>query len=264
MKHVTNCLAVLAFLAGTGAPPVLASQSAQADVWREFFAAPLGQKQAAFVFLGYSAVVVRSAKSAVIIDPGMILIEEDWESFRGKNVDAILFTHAHGDHFDPGVAAGLAKATGAYIVAEGEVLRAMKRAGGILPSRIVDAGAMKPRPVGAWTIRPVYGAHVGSIILYGLSDGAIDVFHGGDSGHVLALRDFTAGLAFVPAGDPSPTASPGDALLMARDLKASVVVAVHGSDAQYRELATRARAALPATKVIIPETMKVYTVDLRK
>lgn len=240
----------------------MTAQPAQAGVWRDFFAAPLGAKQAAFVFLGYSAVAVRSAKSAVVIDPGMILLEEDLESFRGKTVDAILFTHAHGDHFEPGIAAGLAKATGAYVVAEGEILRVLRGAGGILASRMVDAGTMKPRTVGAWTISPVRGAHVGSIVLYRLSDGAIDVFHGGDSGHVFALRDFTAGLAFIPAGDPSPTASPGDALLIARDLKASVVVAIHGSDAQCRELATRAKAALPGTKVIIPETLKVYTVDL--
>jgi L-ascorbate metabolism protein UlaG (beta-lactamase superfamily) len=262
MKKLAFLLTALMMAFGVSAPLAKASRVGQADVWQEFFAAPLGEKQAAFVFLGYSAVVVRSAKSAVIIDPGMILIEEDLESFRGKNVDAILFTHAHGDHFDLGIAAGLAKATGAYVVAEGEVLRALKSAGGILPSRIVDAGTMKPRTVGAWTVCPVRGTHVGPIVLYRLSEGEIDVFHGGDSGHV-PLQNFAAGLAFLPAGDPSPTASPGDALKMARDLKASVVVAVHGSDAQYRELATRAKAALPATKVIIPETMKVYTVSLQ-
>jgi L-ascorbate metabolism protein UlaG (beta-lactamase superfamily) len=76
------------------------------------------------------------------------------------------------------------------------------------------------------------------------------------------MKNLSAGLAFLPAGDPSPTASPDDALKMAQDLKPRVVVAIHGSEAQYRELAKKIKSALPGTEVIIPVPMKLYTVKV--
>jgi len=50
---------------------------------------------------------------------------------------------------------------------------------------------------------------------------------------------------------------------MAQDLKPLVVVAIHGSEAQYQELTKKIKSAMSATQVIIPERMKVYTVKAR-
>jgi len=90
----------------------------------------------------------------------------------------------------------------------------------------------------------------------------VNIFHGGDSAYV-PLRFFRAELAFVPAGDPSPTASPEDALKMAQDLRPKVIVGMHGSDSQYQKLAAIAKTALPDASVMIPQTMKVNVVKLR-
>jgi L-ascorbate metabolism protein UlaG (beta-lactamase superfamily) len=111
-------------------------------------------------------------------------------------------------------------------------------------------------------VTPVQGKHVGPIILFHIQVGNIGIFHGGDSAYV-PLKNLKAGLAFLPAGDPSPTASPEDALKMALDLKPKIIVAVHGSDSQYQKLAAIAKTALPDASVIIPQTMKVNVVKVR-
>jgi hypothetical protein len=38
---------------------------------------------------------------------------------------------------------------------------------------------------------------------------------------------------------------------------------MHGSDSQYRQLAAKVKAALPAASVIIPQTLKVNVVKVR-
>jgi len=262
MRRVLPYLTVLAFLAGQGMPSPPAARAGQTGVFHDIFAAPLADNEVAFVFFGYSAVIVRTVKGAVIVDPAALLLEEDMDIFRGKKVDAVLYTHGHGDHFDYKTAVGLAKATGAAVCGGGEVTRALRRGGAIPAGKIIDFGSGRPQTLGAWTITPVRGLHVGPILLYKLEAGGIGIFHGGDSAYV-PLKNFGAGLAFLPAGDPSPTASPADALRMAQDLKPRVVVAIHGSEAQYGGIKKKIKSALPGTEVIIPETMKVYTVKAR-
>ncbi|HEX9901769.1 MAG TPA: MBL fold metallo-hydrolase [Acidobacteriota bacterium] len=262
MKRLLPCLAALVFFISPGMPSSSAARAGQTGVFQDIFTAPLADNEAAFVFLGSSAVIVRTAKGAVIIDPDALLFEEDMDIFRGKKMDVVLYTHGHGDHFDYKTAVGLAKATGAPVCGGGEVTRALRRGGAIPAGQIKDFGAGRPLTLGAWTITPVRGLHVGPILLYQLSAGGIGIFHGGDSAYV-PLKNLAAGLAFLPTGSASPTASPADGLKMAQDLKSRVVVAIHGSDAQNQELTKKIKSAMPATKVIIPETMKVYTVKAR-
>lgn len=252
----------LIFIFGAGVVRSKEGRSGQTGVFKEIFAAPLTEDQAAFVFLGYSAVIVRTAKGAVIIDPAELLFEEDMEAFKTQKVDAVLYTHSHGDHFNRDTAVRIYEATHASICAGGDIVGALKRSGKIPADRIVEMSPGQPQTVGAWTVTPVKGSHIGPIVLYHLAAGGIAVFHGGDSAYV-SLKNLSAGLAFLPAGEPSPTASPDAAFKMAQDLKPRTVVAFHGLDDQYRELTNKIKAAFPTTEVIIPETMKVYTVKAR-
>jgi len=261
MIKLIFCLSTVGLLAGAvpaGSPAAFAGQS---GVLQEIFSVPLADNQAAFIYLGYSGVIVRTSKGTLIIDPANLLLDKDIGAFQGKSVDAVLYTHSHGDHFDLETAVGLFKATGASIGAESQVAQALRRGGAIPAGKIVDFGATGPQTLGAWMVTAVRGQHVGPIVLFHLAAGGIGIFHGGDSAYV-PLKNLAAGLAFLPAGAPSPTASPDSALKMAHDLKPRIVVLIHGSDAQYQDFKKRAPTALPGVEVIIPETMKVYTVKL--
>jgi L-ascorbate metabolism protein UlaG (beta-lactamase superfamily) len=255
---VISVIFVLAGLA-VSVPPASAGQT---NVFDEFFSAPLAEDEAAFVYLGYSAVLVRTAKGTVIIDPADLLVAEDMGHFSGKKVDAVLYTHGHGDHFQPDVARGLFKATGAPVCGEAEVIRPLRSGAGIPADKVVDMTPGKSQTIGELVITPIRGTHVGPIILFHIQAGEIGIFHGGDSGYV-PLKGFKTKLAFLPAGSPSPTASPDYALKMALDLKPAVIVAMHGSDSQYGQLAARIKNALPAASVIVPQTMKVNVVKVR-
>jgi L-ascorbate metabolism protein UlaG (beta-lactamase superfamily) len=59
-------------------------------------------------FLGHNAVVVRSDRSCVLVDPWLVPARRADDTYRPiprsllANVDAIAITHSHPDHFDPG------------------------------------------------------------------------------------------------------------------------------------------------------------------
>lgn len=261
MKRTDGVIFIVFVLAGL-AVSVPAAPSGQTNVFEEFFSVPLAEDEAAFVFLGYSAVLVRTAKGALIIDPANLLLDEDMSHFRGKKVDAVLYTHGHGDHWHADTARGLFKATGAPICGEEELIRPLKSGPGMPADKVISLTPGQSQSIGELVITPIRGKHIGPIILFHIQAGNISIFHGGDSAHV-PLDNIKAGLAFLPAGDPSPTASPDDALKMALDLQPTVIVGVHGSDRQYQQLVAKAKTALPNASVIIPQTMKVNVVKVR-
>lgn len=258
LDFIISVIFVLAGLA-VSVPPAAASET---NIFDEFFSVPLAEDEAAFVFLGYSAVLVRTAQGVLIIDPDDLLGDDDMGRLKGKKVDAVLYTHAHGDHWQKDAAINLFKATGAPICGEESVIGSLKSGAGIPADKIISLTAGRERPIGEWVITPVRGKHVGPIILFHIQAGNIGIFHGADSAYV-PLKNLKAELAFLPAGDPSPTASPDDALKMAQDLGPKIIVAMHGSDRQYQQLAAKAKTAFPDASVIIPPIRNVNVVKIR-
>lgn len=226
---------------------------------KNLFAYVLEEKEVAFQYLGYSGIIIRTSQGAVIIDPADKMKSDDIKAIPSGSVNLILFTHDHYDHFHHPSAVALFKTTGAPILAEANVINRLK--GDIPADKLVVASVDKPFQWENITVKAIRGSHVGPIMLYHLSIGDIKIFHGADSDYV-PLLGLSADLAFLPAGDPSPTASPQAALKMATDLGPKVVVAIHGSSRQYQELEKLIQDKMRTIKFIIPTAYSVNKTKL--
>jgi len=231
----------------------------KADTVRRLFTPPLRNGEVAFIYLGYSGVVFRTSKQAVIVDPADLLKDDEMRELR--DVHLLLFTHGHGDHYKPDTALGIFRSTGAPILAESGVANDLR---GKIPSdKLIAASPKKAYTFGEIHVDVVQGIHRGPIDLYRISVGGLRVFHAGDSGYV-PVRDYPSDLVFLPTGSPSPTASPEYALKMALELKPSVAVAIHGSKEQSREFEAKMRDKMPNTSVMVAEPYVATTLTIAK
>lgn len=234
-------------------------QKSKAEDIRKLFASSLGKNEVAFMYLGYSGVILRTSNRTIIIDPANLLKDEEIKTIKG--VDLLLFTHSHGDHYSSKETLDIFKATGAPVLAEPMVVDDLK--GKILSDKLTSATPRKTYTFGEITTSVVRGIHRGPINLYQIKIGSLSVFHGGDSAYV-PVKDYPSDLAFLPTGSPSPTASPEDAFKMASELKPSVAVAIHGSAAQSKEFEGKVKEKIPNTTVIIAEPYISKTVTLQR
>ncbi len=230
----------------------------KAENIKKLLASPLGKNEVAFIFLGYSGVIVRASNRTIIIDPADLLRDEERAALKA---DVLLYTHGHGDHYSSRSTADIFKATSARVLAEPSVASELK--GNIPSDKLTSAAPGKAYTFGDIVINAIEGVHFGPITLYQIKVGGLSIFHGGDSGYV-PVKDYSTDIAFLPTGSPSPTASPEDALRFASELKPTVVVTIHGSTGECKEFESQAKKAMPATTVIIPEPYVLKTVTLQR
>lgn len=228
---------------------------------KKIFTSSLGENEVAFLFLGYSGVIIRTSKGTIIIDPADLFKDKELKTLKAGGLNLLLFTHSHDDHYDYKNALALFKATNASVIAEPSVYHSLQ--GEIPLNKLISALPGITYTVDEITINAIKGAHVGPISLYQIQIGGISIFHGGDSDYV-PIKDYPSDLAFLPTGDPSPTASPQGAFNMASDLNPSVTVAMHGSMGQSKEFEQKIKEKMPHTIVIIPEPYRSKIVTLRK
>lgn len=253
------------FLRGIISFAILASgmavTAAETDL-EKLFSTPLPDKNVAYMSLTFSGVIVRTPGGTIIVDPADLLAETDIAVLKKHGVQAVLYTHGHGDHFAAGAARRLALETGATIVADPAVAAGLQKAGGIPPDKLISATTGRSVKAGRFTIQPITGKHIGPITLFHVQSGSVSFFHGGDSAYV-PLGKFKADLAFLPTGAPSPTASPDDAYRMAVDIQPRTIVLMHGSDAQNAAFSQKAKAGLPGAAIENPDPFKFYVLTLR-
>jgi L-ascorbate metabolism protein UlaG (beta-lactamase superfamily) len=130
-------------------------------------------------------------------------------------------------------------------------------------NKIITATPGRTYTINEVSVRTIQGIHRGPINLYMIKVGELKIFHAGDSGYV-KVKDYPSDLAFLPTGNPSPTASPEYALKMALELKPSTVVAIHGSRSQSKEFKMKMMKKTPTTNVIIGEPYVTKKVALKK
>ena len=234
---------------------------AEMDKNEKGLASPVGENEVSFIYLGYSGVIIKTAKGTILVDPADLLNAGELLALKSKGVGLVLFTHSHGDHFNVNVATDIFKATGAPVVAESSVARSLMTR--IPSSKLTHAMPGNRYTIGDFTVNAIKGIHVGPICLFQIKVGGLSIFHGGDSDYV-PVKDYPSDLAFLPTGNPSPTASPEAAFKMAADLKPSVIVAIHGSAAESKELERIIKEKMPNSSVIIPVPHAVKTLILKK
>jgi len=85
------------------------------------------------------------------------------------------------------------------------------------------------------------------------------IFHGSDSGFVEDLKNIESRVhvALVPAGDPSPTASPQVAFEMTKATNPYVVIPMHGSPEQMQEFSDLVEDSDLQTTVTIPSPLEI-------
>jgi L-ascorbate metabolism protein UlaG (beta-lactamase superfamily) len=222
-----------------------------------FFASGLSEKQIAFIYLGASGILARTAKLTVLIDAAGFL--KDDETAALKEVNLLLFTHNHMDHFNAGKTLKLFKKTEAPILAEAKVAEKLK--GSIPNGKLTSAVSGQTYAYEDLTVKAVQGVHRGPIMLFQIKMGKILVFHAGDSGYI-PLKDYPSQLAFLPTGRWSPTSSPENAFKMASELKPNLVVVMHGSKGQHKEFENILKEKMPQTKVFIPVPYTSQTLEI--
>ncbi len=226
----------------------------------ELYAVELGDNEAAFMFLGYSGVVIRIADKTIIIDPAGVIDEKDLDAFRKRGVDLLLYTHGHRDHFIPRVAKEIFKAGNPIVAANPALTPDLSDE--IPPDKLINVLPDNSYDIGEIKLDVIEGSHIGFITLFRITIKNVGIFHGGDSAYV-PLKKYSSDLAFLPTGNPSPTASPDDAFRMVSDLKPSVAVAIHGSASQSNEFNSLMAEKMPKTRVIIAREHIVERVTLK-
>ncbi len=222
-----------------------------------FFALDLSENQIAVIYLGASGILARTLKQAVLIDAAGFL--KDDETAALKEVNLLLFTHSHLDHFSASKTLKLFKKTGAPVLAEAKVADKLK--GSIPSEKLTSAMSGQTYAYGDLTVKAVQGVHRGPIMLFQIKMGNLFVFHAGDSGNV-PVKDYQSQIAFLPTGRWSPTSSPENAFKMASELKPKIVVVMHGSKGQHEKFESILKEKMPQTKVIIPTPFTAQTLEI--
>ncbi|MHA1962050.1 MAG: MBL fold metallo-hydrolase [Candidatus Thorarchaeota archaeon] len=230
------------------------------DSISRLYSLTLEKREIAFLFLGYAGVIVRTPKGAAAIDTAYF--SKQTESRATIDLDFILYTHTHGDHYDKGAARRLFRVSDAHIVAERQVVDDLE--GHIPADKLTSRNPDEKKEtfiVGDFKITSLVGVHIRPISIFKVSWGRTSIFHAGDSGYI-RWTGLKSNVAFLPTGNPSPTCAPEVALAMAMDLRPKYAVAFHGSDKQTSRFKELVDGELPDCEVIIPKRLDVVKLEL--
>jgi len=224
----------------------------------KFYATDINEGQIAFMWLGEgigewagtatAGVIAKTSKHTIMIDPANVIPSDAIDAM--KSLDLILITHEHSDHFDPDFTVAIHKRTGTPVVVSAGVYPFLQES--IAMDKLVEMLPDDVKTVNGITVRSIPAIHPADRpVMYLINMDGLSIFHGSDSGFVDQLNDIGSEvhLAFVPAGAPSPTASPDVAASMVRAVKPYVTVPVHG---MFEEMKTLEGMVGDETVTIIP------------
>ncbi|MBX3141810.1 MAG: metal-dependent hydrolase [Trueperaceae bacterium] len=183
-------------------------------------------------YLGHSGVQVVADGHEVVFDPFVTQNPRAGVTLDELAPEAVLITHAHGDHW--GDTPELAKRAGALVVGTAEVAGYAGKLG--LTNHAMNIGGSRSFPFGRVTLTPAWhsssfpdGTYGGMPTGIVLESAGKRIYHAGDTALFSDMRLIgrkPLDLAFVPIGD-NFTMGPEDAVEAVKLLNPRYVVPVH-------------------------------------
>ncbi|MFQ5979692.1 MAG: MBL fold metallo-hydrolase [Candidatus Heimdallarchaeota archaeon] len=232
----------------------------KAEAVKSLYSLELNEKEVAFIFLGYSGILLRTKELAIAIDPGRRSLGGP-EVAALEHLNLLLFTHNHWDHYCNDVALQIIEQTGAHVIAD--VISSEELKESVPPNKITigDPGSSeKLYKVEGHEVVALRGVHVGPTTKYLVNLGDMKVFHGADSGY-WRHKNISAEITFVPTGTAT-TCSPEVALAMVVNLQPKLAVPIHGNKQDMKQFKVLMEKVLPDIDVIVPEKFRVVKVSI--
>lgn len=230
----------------------------ESQIIKDLYTVTLEENQTVFTYFGWAGIILRTKRHALAFDIGEKCIHKS-EINLIENLDLQLYSHTHWDHFTPPVTKKIFENTEAPVIVEPQV--AVELTNDIPADKLKSINSGDTLKINDFEIKAILGVHPRPITLFRVKWSECNLFHGADSGYV-PLKDYSADLAFIPTGSPSPSCSPLNALQMLLDIEPQIVVAMHGTKKQMQKFKTLALEKLPETKVILPEVNKPIKLTL--
>jgi len=132
---------------------------------KSLYSLELSENDIAFIFLGYSGILLRSKTTAIAIDPSRSLGQTEISAI--EHLDLLLFTHNHWDHYINEEALLIIKSTGSHVIADKITSEELKTS---VPSNMItigDSGSFSQTyKIGNHEVVALRGIHVGPITQY--------------------------------------------------------------------------------------------------
>jgi L-ascorbate metabolism protein UlaG (beta-lactamase superfamily) len=191
-------------------------------------------------WLGQSGFLVQIAGESVVLDPYLsdslsperlritgLVAQPEQLAF----VDAVVSSHSHADHLDPGTLPGVLSGAASFVCAAGIEDLAGERAGGRSPDASLAPG--EAEAVGGFVICAIPAYHEGApeAVGYVIRSGAYAFYHAGDSRRVQGMAEAVAphgvDVAFVPICGVNGVMNGADAARLAYEAGAQVAIPCH-------------------------------------
>jgi len=199
--------------------------------------------------------LLKTSNHVIAIDPSSLLFD-DIDSL--DTLDAIFITHDHGDHFDPDTTIAMQTKTDSFVIAD--PTSASMLSGKIPEDKLITIKSNEQMTISEITVDAYAADHPSPTpLVYVIELDGFRIFHGSDSGFVDGLENIEPRIhvAMVPAGDPSPTASPQVAFEMTKATNPYVVIPMHGNPQQMQEFSNLVEGSDLQTTVTVPSALEI-------